>query len=311
MTQVVIDVLYDGGLGNYLFQYCFGRILAGKLGYRLTARPIPGFPRTGEEVPGADFSDREPLVLRGQKPDLSPLGLPGVARRVVCSGYFQRYEYYRPHAGRIREWLAVRDHVPEAVAPGDIVLSIRRGRDYIPHWGLPLSYYEGALSVVPHERVYICTNEPRDPFVRHLARRHGATIRGGPFHGGKMLPDYWSGALDQLLFIKKFRNIVVSNSSFSWWSAWLSDADRIVFPRPASGLWAKSDPVSRDLELEVDEPRYMYLECEAYRSEFLSERALNWRDASVRAAKAVVRPFVPRWMRRTPARPAVRFHDDP
>lgn len=294
----MVEVRYDGGLGNYLFQYCFGRILAERLGYRLQAAPIPGFPGTQEEVRGADHSDREALVLRGQKPDLSPLEVPGVARRVVCSGYFQRYEYYRPHAARIKSWLAVRDEIPDQVSPADIVLSIRRGRDYIPRFGLPLSFYEEALRTVPHGRVYICTNEPDDPFVRHLASRHGATIRAGSFQGGKILPDYWSGALDNLLFIMKFRNIVVSNSSFSWWAAYLSSAERIVYPIPASGLWARDDPVSGDLSLEVDEPRYVYLECEPYRAEFLSERLIDLRDGLNRTAKAAARAMLPGRMRR-------------
>lgn len=307
----MVEVIYDGGLGNYLFQYCFGRLLAERLAYKLVASPIPGFPGTRELVPGADHSDKEPLVLRGQKPDLSPLQTPGAARRIICSGYFQRYEYYRPHAARIKSWLALRDESPDQVSPGDIVLSIRRGRDYIPRFGLPLSYYEDALRAVPHERVYITTNEPGDPFVRHLARRHGATIRAGSFQGGKIMPDYWTGALDNLMFIIKFRNIVVSNSSFSWWAAYLSSAERIVFPRPASGLWARHDPVSADLALEVDEPRYLYLDCEPYRSEFVLERLLNLRDAMSRTARTAARAVIPQAWRRRRAGPARPFHDEP
>ena len=42
----MIDVKYNGGLGNNLFQYCFGRILAERLGYALAAPPIPGFAGT-------------------------------------------------------------------------------------------------------------------------------------------------------------------------------------------------------------------------------------------------------------------------
>ena len=276
----MVEVIYDGNLGNNLFQYCFGRILAGKLGYRLSAKPIAGFPRTHDQVDGASYPLEETVTLRGQKPNLEFLSHTCLRYHVLLTGYFQRYEYYAPHAQRIREWLAIEDRIDFEPRPDDVLVGIRRGKDYIPRHGLPISYYEAALASVDHDRVFICTNEPDDSFVRHFRKKYGAVVRA-------------PGALDNLAFIKKFNKMIISNSTFLWWAAFLSDAREIVFPRPANGFWSASDPSSRNISLEIPEDRYRYLECERYRSEFLSERVRVRSEEFLRAVKARVRRVFP------------------
>jgi hypothetical protein len=49
----MIEVRYKGRLGNNMFQYCLGRILAEGLGFALKADPIPAFPSTAQYVDGA------------------------------------------------------------------------------------------------------------------------------------------------------------------------------------------------------------------------------------------------------------------
>ena len=289
----MVEVIYDGGLGNNLFQYCFGRILAERLGYKLVAAPLAGFPRTFEAVDGCDYSGCDVLTLRGQRPDLTFVEEPGLRRHVLLTGYFQRYEYYAPRASDVKAWMAVDDPHDLRIGSDDVVLTIRRGRDYIPRFGLPLSYYETALNSIRHDRVFICTNEPDDPFIRYLQKKYRANVRAGSFQGGKILPSYWAGALDNLTFIRRFNNIVISNSSFSWWAAYLSEARVVIYPRPASGLWSSTDPVSRDISLEVDEERYRYLECEPYRSEFFSERLRNRYDGLVVDVKREIKKMLP------------------
>lgn len=309
----MVEVIYDGGLGNNLFQYCFGRLLAEKLGYKLTAKPLPGFSRTYDAVDGRDYGGHNVLTLQGQKPDLTFATDGDVRRHLLLTGYFQRWEYYEPHATLIREWLAVDDQIDADIDSGDVVLSIRRGRDYIPRYGLPLSYYENALASMQYNRVFICTNEPHDPFIQHLQRKYRAVVRAGSFQGGRILPSYWSGALDNLTFIRKFNKIVISNSSFAWWAAFLSDAQEIVFPRPAAGMWSRTDPVSADISLEVNEKRYTYLECEPYRSEFLRERLRNRYDRLIVDVKGGIKKALPSGIverRATKSRPSsITFQD--
>ena len=310
----MVEVIYDGNLGNNLFQYCFGRILAETLGYKLVAPPIPGLPRTFDAVTGGDYCDCPTLTLRGQKPDLSFLKTASAKKyHLLLTGYFQRYEYYKPHVQRIREWCQMEDDIEADIGPRDVVLSIRRGRDYIPRYGLPLSYYETAIASLEHDRVHICTNEPDDPFIRYFVKKYGAVVRPGSFQGGRILPGYLAGALDNLVFIQKFRKIVISNSSFAWWAAFLSDAEEIVYPRPANGMWSPNDPVSKNIDLEVDEERYKYLTCDAYRSQFLGEILRNSYDGALARTKSGLKALFP-FLRRSKKMPVgearYRFQED-
>ncbi|MFN8625562.1 MAG: alpha-1,2-fucosyltransferase [Candidatus Binatia bacterium] len=293
----MVEVFYDGNLGNHLFQYCFGRLLAEALQYRLVAPPIDGFPGTYETVDGHSFESNNVVVLRGQKPDLSFMQQSDGKYHVIVSGYFQRTEYYAPRAAAVRRWLAVHDRHDYGISENDVVVGIRRGRDYIPQHGLPLSYYDNALALLEHDRVFVCTNDPDDGFVRYFSTRHKAIVRP-------------PSALDNFAFIRQFRKIVISNSTFLWWAAYLSEAGEIVFPRPANGLWSANDPISKNISLEVDEPRYRYLACEKYKSEFAAEILLNWRDAILSRGKTTIRKCLPFARRRThPGTATMVFHE--
>lgn len=310
----MVEIIYNGGLGNNLFQYCFGRILAETMGDKLFAPPIPGFAGTYDLVDGHNYANESVLTLRGQRPDLTFLKNGSECKHhFLLTGFFQRYEYYRPHAKRIRKWLEIEDTIEAGIGEHDVVLSIRRGRDYIPQYGLPLSYYEHALASIKYEKVYICTNEPDDPFIQYLRRKYRAVVRPGSFQGGRLLPTYLSGALDNLAFIKKFKKIIISNSSFAWWAAFLSRADEIIYPRPANGMWSTNDPVSKNIDLEVDEERYKYLSCEKYKSEFLSEIIRNYYDETIVGAKSTLGiwfPFVTRKKKQPKDGRVFHFHED-
>jgi len=280
----MIKVIYDGNLGNNLFQYAFGRLLAERLGYRLDAGPIEGFPATLDKVDGL-VRQGEPLVFRGQKPDLSLLDRePG--RPVLLTGYFQRTEYYLQYRDRIREWLAMDMKVEPVPGPRDLVVGIRRGRDYIPEHGLPMSYYEQAIESVPFEALHICSDSPKDPFVRKIARRYGGKIRP-------------AGALDNLKFMMQFQQMVISNSTFLWWAAFLSDANIIVYHNPANGFWS-DDPISKKIDLKVPLDQYRILDCGPYRSEFVTEKLDIAGRKLIEILKRCVRPYL--WFR-TPPKP--------
>lgn len=261
----MIEVIYDGNLGNHLFQYCIARILATELGFKLKAKPINGFPRTQDVIDGLDYSeDTTPLVYRKQIVNLDYLLTKRPAKKIILNGYFQRYEYYLPYKNLIRnDWLVQELQIDDPVSKDDLVIGIRRGRDYIPHYGLPKSYYKEAIAQFKYKQLYICTNEPNDPFIRYFQKKYSAIIRP-------------PGALDNIAFIKKFNQIIISNSTFLWWGAFLSKAEKIIAPIPLTGFWSESDPISENVDLVVPEDRFIYLKCkEKYKSRYLKEILFN------------------------------------
>ena len=240
----MIDVHYRGRLGNNLFQYCLGRILAEELGFKLKAGANPGFPNTAQEVPGACHTEPE-QVLTGQRIDFGSILADRSPRRLVLHGYFQQIEYYQPYRDRIRHWLALDPAIRIPAMKPDLVIHVRR-KDYVAYgWALPFSYYEEAIQRVlpPGGNIWIATDDHRDPFFWRF--KHW---KPNFFHGT---------ALENIAFLMNAPRLVLSPSSFSWWAAFLGDCQEVVAPVSGYGLWS-CDPESANL---IDHDRFMCIEC--------------------------------------------------
>ena len=250
----MIEVRSLDRLGNNLFQYAFGRILAERMNYALKAAPLPGFPGTFRPVDGHDYRDCSPEVLleefsdktQRQKLDLEAIISNPVKRKIVLEGYFQRYDYYRPYREVIRrQWL----HVPEPIEPQhpeDLIIHVRRGDTARLGMALPFSYYEEALKQARFRQLFICTDSPKDPFIVKFKKFKPKAV----FSSREPLHDFKR--------IMSFNKIVQSASSFSWWASFLSDAREIYAPVPLHGHWSGDYP---DIDLRVDEERYIYVPC--------------------------------------------------
>jgi len=263
-----------GRLGNDLFQYAMGRILAEQLDFALDCRQEPTPP--GRRIAGraldvgaqaalgdlTRFFPGAPLHMPGRRagsPVQSFEWMPGVKwngqtidlpavlqdqrrRQIRLRGWFQRYEYYAPHRHSIRQWFRMPSiRVPWRLRPADVLVNIRRGADYgLNNWTMPLSYYEDALTSFPSlGQVYVCGTCIDDNVRAHLA---------------KFRPIYYDAdAMHHFRFIQRFDRIVLSNSTFAWWAAFLSDASAIIAPR-ASHAYAFTG--FGDVDLHMRESRY-------------------------------------------------------
>jgi hypothetical protein len=234
-------------LGNRLFQYSLGRIIAETLGFRLSAAPIAGFPGTRQVVAGKDFSDAPVQQLGGQKIELPGVLRDTTPRRIVLHGYFQRYEYYQPFKDSIRKSWLVPEFRPASLRPtGEIALNIRRG-DYIQMgWATPFKFFRDVLESVRHERVCIVTDEPADPFFKRF-RPYAPVL----FH---------EGPLEDFAMLLSFRRMVITQSTFSWWAAFLSEAEDVLVPVSSNSVWSghtRHFDVDMRIDLGVfDEPRF-------------------------------------------------------
>lgn len=272
---MTVEVRYLGHLGNNLFQYALGRILAEELGSALTCRApadtrgwgvvetmsgivdrfvtqSAAFADAPQSLPGHQHDGPQLRYVVGEKQNWSGHGinLPWLLRhghghRIVLHGYFQRAEYYLPWRERIARWFAL----PAApllpkLGRHDVLVHLRQSLDMkLLDRQIDMRFYVDTLADMAPAAVYVC------------GLGIDATVRAAlaPFN-----PRYLAlPALDTLRVMMQARRIVLANSTFSWWGAWLSEAEEIVYPRVTRNFWSAD---RADIALEVPESRYRYVD---------------------------------------------------
>ena len=272
---MTVEVRYLGHLGNNLFQYALGRVLAEELGSALVCRSVPdargwgvveqmsgivdrfgslstAFADAPQSLPGYSCDASQLRYVIGEKQNWSGHGinLPyllrhGHGQRVVLHGYFQRAEYYLPYRERIARWFALPDDPAlPTLGARDVLVHLRQSLDMLLlDRAIDMRFYRDTLASMAPARVYVCGLGIDDAVRAALA----------PFS-----PVYLDlPALATLKVMMQARRIVLANSTFSWWGAWLSQADEIVYPRVTRNFWSAD---RADIALEVPEPRYRYVD---------------------------------------------------
>jgi hypothetical protein len=222
----MIVVRYSGRLGNNLFQYCFARILAENRGDSLFSEDDFLY---SSHFSNIEFHQATPNAMhivfdetRNFDFNISELLAIPPQMSISLTGYFQKFKYYKGYVDQIREWL----YLPESnfqVGKNDIILHFRRD-DYLESGSeLPFSYYKDILQSKQFDKIYITGDideAVKDAFACYLPN----IVELPP--------------IDTLQFMKQFDNIVIANSTFSWWGAYLSNASNVWFPIPKKGYWS-------------------------------------------------------------------------
>ncbi|MEC5032368.1 MAG: alpha-1,2-fucosyltransferase, partial [Oscillatoria sp. PMC 1051.18] len=134
-------------------------------------------------------------------------------RAIRLYGFFQKLKLYQGYP--VKEWLQI-DNLFEA-NPQDVVVHIRIG-DYVKlKRMLPAEFYLKSINLAQPRKLYICTDSPKSDFLN-------------PFH--KFNPEIVNlDTIKSFQFIKSFKKIIISQSTFSWWASYLSSAEEIYFPK--------------------------------------------------------------------------------
>lgn len=214
-----------GRLGNQLFQYAFLRSTAERLG-------VPfGCPHwDGDDIFDLNDSDVRYFVPEGvifefdahPEAGFSEAAL-NISDKTEIQGFFQSEKYYSSR-GAVRSWYKFKNAIVESVearfdvanVASSVSFSARLDGDYgstrefFPLY--PLSYYKKAYSLLGGQGpIYVFSDRP------DLARIFFAPMNHPDIHFVEGI-----SAPQQLYLMTLFRANVITNSTFSWWGAWLN-----------------------------------------------------------------------------------------
>lgn len=238
----MIIVNNRGRLGNSLFQYAFARIIHEKTGQRLVPQwknnKIPEI-----KVIEGTIKKNYSLIKDYDEYEGNIINIDEITQHncgFILDGFFQHKSYYESRRNMIKSWL-----FDVKKTELDTVAIHLRFDDYTQiNWHLPESYYDECLKLSSSKKLLIFTDDPNHNYVKKMISLGGELSN---------LSD-----VDDLKKMASCNEIIMSRSSYSWWAAFLSNADKIYFPRPKEGWWSMKDTPHKDLFLSF--PEYKIVE---------------------------------------------------
>ena len=260
----MIVAIVEGGLGNQLFIYAGSRALASRLGIPLKIDTVSGYlnDEYGRKYRLDNFSIRAEKSLPGESIDNwflnkkrkslirsnrylpwrfknfiikkkgfcpSILSFKTFRSKIYLEGYWQDERYFQSCEPDIRRDLQLKSGPSEPLIDlaasvdfeNAVCIHIRQQRYEFP---LKWDYYERAIALVKTKiskpEFYLFGDDP-EWFKKHFNDSSSVTYM--PMNGNE-LEDFW--------LMQQYQNFIIANSSFSWWTSWLSNHETKIVIAP-------------------------------------------------------------------------------
>lgn len=209
------------------------------------------------------------------------LNTPDIDKKwIVLLGNFERGENYYPYRNILKKWFKFPEidlskvefwklhpelgesqyfiHQPyEEIYPEDLVISLRL-EDYTcePNLDrlLDFDYFSIILENTTFRKLYIITNP-------------GSIGHNNQYEYLKKFYKYdpifvriYNYPVLSLAFGAQFNNIAISQSTYSWWMAFLSDATNIYYPIPEKGPFSLTDTNFTGVDLRIPSKDFKYVD---------------------------------------------------
>jgi len=247
---VNVYVLFDrwGRMGNRMFQFAFGHLLALKRNTRLYSNGLPNF-----NIPDTINTEQliqpvNPIYTRGygdNHVDSFELAITG--RDVIVNSFVQKSKYFEPYCQNLRDIFNIDT---KTINQGKLILHIRE-TDYVGlnHF-LGYDYYKKLINDSGFTDVIIVTDNSESETVKKLISEGCILNTPGIVETFNTTSD--DRAMQDFNTLLYSENIATSQSSFSWWAAFLGNHKKIIMPyKTKGGMW-KINPEIDDIDLFIN-----------------------------------------------------------
>ena len=207
----MITCEYMGRLGNNMFQIATTLAMAKKYSENAVFAPHPNFPW----LPKREQQIENTLVA--PKTGNLIFDIP-YKENMTLVGFFQRHEYFDHIKNELIEYFRVTNDW----YPGTTAIHVRRGDflfDTVNFPPVTIEYINKALSLIKNkDKIVFCSDDI------HWCRENFSNLHNVSFREN-------IDSLADIYFMTNCDNVIMSNSTFSFWGAYLSNRDRqIIFP---------------------------------------------------------------------------------
>ncbi|MCL1955863.1 MAG: alpha-1,2-fucosyltransferase [Fibromonadales bacterium] len=225
----MITIKLMGGLGNQMFQYAYGFALAKRKKTKLLL-DISFFSEKNFDTPRTFELDQLCITQKDikQKPLLAKIPKIGNKLKPLLNyfeGYFQDEKYFADCEAEIRKEYQFKDKLqtPEG---NTVAIHVRRG-DYVKFADIHLvctpSYYENAIAYVQ--------SKVESPIFYVFSEDLEWVRQNINIPSNSVFVDYNPNMQSSrdMQFMSLCKHQIISNSTYSWWAAWLNqNPDKIV-----------------------------------------------------------------------------------
>lgn len=175
-------------------------------------------------------------------------GVFGVSDNTYISGYWQSEKYFAEYRSDLIKQLTPKEERSASARCLDddlkkcnsVAIHVRRG-DYIGiGCQLDMEYYDRAIALIrskfPKEQmVFYVFSDDIDFCKEHFAKKDYSGGQGIEFRYPQYESDNYT--LDDMILMSHCKHMIMANSSYSWWAAWLNQNEEKIVICPELGMW--------------------------------------------------------------------------
>ena len=226
MVEITNDFAsYGRNLGNKLFTYAVGRIIAEKLNYKLVlpdnckiqrngiVEDFPYYSLDGNIINEPEFGVCDRLMSEN---GIDFVIENAIGKKIFLDGYFPKYDYIKKYKKNVKDYY--KDLILNNDGKNDIIILLRDS-NCDGTFKLPDQYYLSILEKLNFDNLYVSYDhaEKHETLFNCLREKYNPIFLDIPI-------------LDLFKFITQKNTIVASQGTFSFWSCFLSNATKIYWP---------------------------------------------------------------------------------